>query len=133
MKKINKEQVLLCTIFAFLIFLTIESILWYDHSSSNLLMIASYVCIGSFSLMLSTRQNYWVLFTLSFLLLTSMPSIEELFLFPRIYHSNDPMILYSHGNEGVFTQMGRISISIYGFLIPIIIVFAKVVRWVKNS
>lgn len=132
MKKINREQVLLAVIFVLLIILTVTSFSYYEEPNLKILLLVSYVCVASFNIMIATKQSYWVLFMLSYFLLGTIPTTEALFLLPHHYGVTGQEALILYRNEGIFTHGGQISICLYGFLIPIIIVGIKINQWTKS-
>ncbi len=125
MKTIKKESLPFWAIFVILIALTVGLVLQYEDSPSRRFLIFVYGATVMFGLILAIRLHYWTLCILTCLLVSSMPLMEALVFLPRIHESNIREALVLHGDQGIFTTGGTPTVTLFGFIIPLILVGIK--------
>jgi len=125
MKKNNKGQLLFGAILVILITFNVLVFRQYENVQLRGFIILNYGTALLFGLVLATRLNYWVLCIITCLLMCSIPLMEALVFLPNLHKTDTRTALVLYGNEGIFTTSGTMTITLFGFIIPLILVGIK--------
>jgi len=131
MEKIQKEKLLLWTIFLLLIVFIAESFFVYEDPLSRRLLIVSYGSVVLFGLVLAIHPEHWTLLVFTCLLISSMPLLESSLFLPKLHGVDSRTSLVLYKDEGIFTQMGNASTCFFAVIIPVLLGTTKVVRWFR--